>query len=262
MGVVGFDPLGEEVIGSNVPIQGDVGAQAVALRVGGAQAAFYGCGIYGLFHKFYMKSKVDRGWRTFVDKSGNTFVVRCNQDYDDLLLIDGWMRSRETVPQEMDHYMRKTLWHEVILRGSVGENERCLIWYEDYPWHGCFINSISNPKLTGDGGYIRAQGQESLTNKNGFSFVNCHITDTGKTFSSPAIKLQLGFPTYRRRHPQGFRRSSRSNKGRTAVLIQMFLDGGCERGSYLVCTLGLERVCILLCFAGRGWYVDLLRVDG
>jgi len=32
--------------------------------------------------------------------------------------------------------------------------------------------------------------------------------------------------------------------------------------SYLVCTLGLERAFILLCFAGRGWYVDLLRVDG
>ena len=55
----------------------------------------------------------------------------------------------------------------------------------------------------------------------------------------------------------------------------MFLDGGCdyvlkfpvflpalEEGSYLVCTLGLERAFILLCFAGRGWHVDLLRVDG
>jgi len=55
----------------------------------------------------------------------------------------------------------------------------------------------------------------------------------------------------------------------------MFLDGGCdsglmfpvflhvsEGGSYLVCTLGLERAFILLCFVWRGWYVDLLRVDG
>jgi hypothetical protein len=58
----------------------------------------------------------------------------------------------------------------------------------------------------------------------------------------------------------------------------MFLDGGCdsslmfpifqvflpapEGGSYLVCSLGLERAFILLCFARRGWYVDLLRVDG
>jgi hypothetical protein len=92
------------------------------------------------------------------------------------------------------------------------------------------------------------------------------------------IKLQLGFPTYSRRHPQDCRRSSRSDKGRTIVLIQMFLDGGCdsslmfpifqvflpapEGGSYLVCSLGLERAFILLCFAGRGWYVDLLRVNG
>lgn len=34
-------------------------------------------------------------FKTLVDKSGNTFVVRCNQDYDDLLLTDGWMRSKE-----------------------------------------------------------------------------------------------------------------------------------------------------------------------
>jgi len=35
-----------------------------------------------------------------------------------------------------------------------------------------------------------------------------------------------------------------------------------EGGSYLVCTLELERAFILLCFARRGWYVDLLCVDG
>jgi len=57
------------------------------------------------------------------------------------------------------------------------------------------------------------------------------------------------------------------------VLIRMFLDGGCDSGlsvflpapkgvSYLVCTLGHRRVFILPCFAGRGWYVDLLCGDG
>jgi len=34
-----------------------------------------------------------------------------------------------------------------------------------------------------------------------------------------------------------------------------------EGGSYLVFALGLERVFNLLCFAGRVWYMDLLRVD-
>lgn len=59
------------------------------------------------------------------------------------------------------------------------------------------------------------------------------------------------------------------------MLIHVFLDGGCNSGlkapvflpvsegrSYLIYTLGLERAFILLCFAGRGWYVDLLCVDG
>jgi len=43
-------------------------------------------------------------------------------------------------------------------------------------------------------------------------------------------KLPLGFPTYHRRHPQVCRRSSRSDKGCTVVLIQMFLDGGYDSG--------------------------------
>ena len=75
-------------------------------------------------------------------------------------------------------------------------------------------------------------------------------------------------------HPRGCRRSSRSDKERTVVLIHMLLDGHCdsdlkfpvflpapEEGSYLVCTLVLEIAFILLCFAGRGWYVNLLHVD-
>jgi len=86
-------------------------------------------------------------------------------------------------------------------------------------------------------------------------------------------KLQFGFLTYCRHHPQGCLLSSRSDKGHTIVLIQVFMDGGFESGlkppvflpasegvSYLVCTLGLERAFILTCFVGR-WYVDLLRVD-
>jgi hypothetical protein len=46
------------------------------------------------------------------------------------------------------------------------------------------------------------------------------------------VKQQLGFPTCRRRHPHGCRRSSRSDKGRIVVLIQMFLDGGCDYVQY------------------------------
>nr|ABN08237.1 hypothetical protein MtrDRAFT_AC155886g15v2 [Medicago truncatula] len=37
-------------------------------------------------------------------------------------------------------------------------------------------------------------------------------------------------PTYRRLHPQGCRRSLRSDKGCMLVLIRMFLDGGCDYG--------------------------------
>ena len=39
------------------------------------------------------------------------------------------------------------------------------------------------------------------------------------SISSLTINLQFEFPTYRRRHPQDCRRSSRSDKGRTVVLI-------------------------------------------
>lgn len=77
---------------------------------------------------------------------------------------------------------------------------------------------------------------------------------------------------YLRRHPQGCRRSSSSDKGRVVVLLQIFPYDGCdygqsfqssssapEEGSYLVHGLGLEIMFNLMLFiTGKGWYVDLL----
>lgn len=44
------------------------------------------------------------------------------------------------------------------------------------------------------------------------------------------------------------------------IKLPIFLPA-LEGGSYLVYNLGLQRTFILWCFAGRGWYTDLLCVD-
>lgn len=58
------------------------------------------------------------------------------------------------------------------------------------------------------------------------------------SFSSLAVKFQLRFSTYFRHHLQGCRCSSRFNKGRVVVLLQIFLDGG----GYL------SLICLILVF--------------
>ncbi|KAJ3689352.1 hypothetical protein LUZ61_018516 [Rhynchospora tenuis] len=111
---------------------GDEGGQAVALRIAGDQAAFYGCGFYG-------------AQDTLLDEKG------------------------------------RHIFRECFIEGSIDfiwGNGRSL--YED-----CKISSVANQVWTGNGpitGCITAHGRQSVSEKTGFSFVNCIIDGTGKVW--------------------------------------------------------------------------------
>lgn len=68
-----------------VPLPGDVGGQAVALRIGGDQAAFYGCGFYGAqdtLHddrgKHYFKDCFIEGSIDFIFGNGRSLYQDCS----------------------------------------------------------------------------------------------------------------------------------------------------------------------------------------
>ncbi|KAK9152496.1 hypothetical protein Syun_010805 [Stephania yunnanensis] len=115
-----------------MPGPGVVGAQAVAMRISGDQAAFWGCGFFGA---------------------------------QDTLHDD---RGR--------HYFK-----ECFIQGSIDfifGNGKSL--YED-----CQLMSIANPVQPGQriiNGAITAHGRVSIDEDSGFSFVNCSIGGTGRTW--------------------------------------------------------------------------------
>lgn len=71
-----------------IPVPGAVGAQAVAIRIGGDQAAFWGCGFFGAqdtLHddrgRHYFKECYIQGSIDFVFGNGKSFYEVCTVVY-------------------------------------------------------------------------------------------------------------------------------------------------------------------------------------
>lgn len=124
----------------------------MALRIGGDQAAFYGCGFYGAQDTLHD----DRGRHFYKD-----CFVQGSIDF-----IFGNARSLFQVYTYIASYSQSQ---------SVNE---CKIG------HGqdCRLHSIAERIPDQVSGAITAQGRQSATEQTGFSFVNCQVDGTGSVW--------------------------------------------------------------------------------
>ncbi|KAG6539306.1 hypothetical protein ZIOFF_004471 [Zingiber officinale] len=136
-----------------------MGAQAVAIRVGGDQAAFWGCGFFG-------------AQDTLHDDRGRHFYKECFvQGSIDFIFGDATSLYQLVFNIFLTSYIYSVRYID------------CTYVINSSPPQNCEMLSISAPVPTGlnfINGAVTAHGRTSANDNTGFSFVNCSIGGTGR----------------------------------------------------------------------------------
>lgn len=151
-----------------IPSPGDVGAQAVAIRIAGDQAAFWGCGFFGAQDTLHD----DRGRHYFKDcyiQGSIDFIFGNARSFYEVYII----------------YM----YNLAVIRTIYTITESYYMTYlgiiETYNLQSCMLVSMANPVPPGTkgiNGAVTAHGRASNDDNTGFAFVNCSLGGAGRVW--------------------------------------------------------------------------------